>query len=100
MVKIKVVDIDDISHLPYINGKKKSSFYCEINNKETFENILEIYFNNQDNFDLNFSFRSSGLAIIKKKNNAVLTINTKLKSRQTSLKYFIRKIWLSLTKSY
>jgi len=92
--------IDDISHLPYINGKKKSNFYCEINNKETFENILEIYFNNQDNFDLNFSFRSSGLAIIKKKNNAVLTINTKLKSRQASLKYFIRKIWLSLTKSY
>ena len=31
--------IDDISHLPYINDKKKSSFYCEINNKETFENI-------------------------------------------------------------
>ena len=29
--------IDDVSHLPYIDENKKSSFYCEINNKETFE---------------------------------------------------------------
>jgi len=92
--------IDDISHLPYINEKKKSSFYCEINNKETFENILEIYYHNQDCFDLNFSFKSSGLAIIKKKSNSELKPNSKLKSRQISLKYIIRKIWLSIRKSY
>ena len=28
------VSIDDISHLPYLDNKK-SSFYCEINNRET-----------------------------------------------------------------
>jgi len=92
--------VDDVSHLPYLNENKKSSFYCEINNKETFENILEIYYNNQDCFDLNFSFKSSGLAIIKKKNNIELKPNSKLKSRQRSLKYLIRKIWLLIRKSY
>ena len=59
--------IDDISHLPYVKNAEKSSFYCEINNKETFQNILEIYNQNIDCFDLNFSFNSTGLAIIKKK---------------------------------
>ena len=92
--------VDDISHLPYIDENKKSSFYCEINNKETFENILEIYYNNKDCFDLNFSFKSSGLAIIKKKNDSNLKPNLKLKSRQNSLKYLIRKIWLLIRKSY
>ena len=92
--------VDDISHLPYIDENKKSSFYCEINNKETFENILEIYHNNKDCFDLNFSFKSSGLAIIKKKNNSSLKPNLKLKSRQNSLKYHIRKIWLLIRKIY
>ena len=92
--------IDDISHLPYIDENKKSSFYCEINNKETFENILEIYYNNKDCFDLNFSFKSSGLAIIKKKNDSSLKPNLKLKSRQNSLKYLIRKIWLLIRKNY
>ena len=59
--------IDDISHLPYLNNKKRNNFYCEINNKETFNKILDIYINNTDNIDLNFSFISSGLAILKKK---------------------------------
>ena len=58
--------IDDISHLPYLDNKK-SNFYCEINNKETFDEILNIYYFNHESFDLNFSFESSGLAIIKKK---------------------------------
>ena len=92
--------IDDISHLPYLKNKSSNNFYCEINNKETFENILEIYHNNKDCFDLNFSFKSSGLAIIKKKNNSSLKPNLKLKSRQNSLKYHIRKIWLLIRKNY
>ena len=48
--------IDDISHLPYLKDNDRNNFYCEINNKETFDKILEIYNNNQDNFDLEFSF--------------------------------------------
>ena len=59
--------IDDISHLPYLKNRKRNNFYCEINNQETFELLLSIYSENINNFDLNFSFVSSGLAILKKK---------------------------------
>ena len=45
--------IDDISHLPYLTDKPRNNFYCEINNKETFEKIIEIYSSNTDKFDLN-----------------------------------------------
>ena len=83
--------IDDISHLPYLD-KKKTSFYCEINNKETFNEILKIYYFNQDNFNLNFSFESSGLAIIKKKNIENLNETKKIISRENSLKNIIRLI--------
>ena len=58
--------IDDISHLPYVKNSSRESFYCEVNNKETFNRILEIYKQNQNNFDLEFCFISSGLSVIKK----------------------------------
>ncbi len=85
--------IDDISHLPYLKDKDNNSFYCEINNKETFEKILSIYSTNTDKFDLNFSFFSSGLAIVKKKNNYELVKTKKIIERSASLKNIIRKIW-------
>ena len=88
--------IDDISHLPYIGKNKKTDFYCEINNRETFNTILEIYYFNYENFSLNFSFESSGLAIIKKKNNLNIIKSKKLSSKEASIKNFIRKIWLNL----
>ena len=59
--------IDDVSHLPYLESKERNNFYCEINNKETFNLLISIYSENKENFDLNFTFVSSGLAIIKKK---------------------------------
>mgnify|MGYP001219144271 CR=1 FL=1 len=89
--------IDDISHLPYLNNKK-SSFYCEINNRETFNEILNIYYYNHQSFDLSFSFESSGLAIIKKKNNNKLNNSKKIKSRQHSFKNIIRKLFYSIKK--
>ena len=82
--------IDDISHLPYINNKK-SSFYCEINNKETFYELLNIYQNNIESFELNFSFKSSGLAIIKKNIDDELKQSFKIKSRENSVKNLIRR---------
>jgi len=36
-----------------------------IANKETFQETMEIFNNNTNLFELNFSFKSSGLAIIK-----------------------------------
>ncbi len=88
--------IDDISHLPYLNKDKKSNFYCEINNKETFNKILEIYLNNFDNFKLDFSFESSGLGIIRKKNKSKLKVPKEIKSRDYAIKNILRKLWNKL----
>ena len=59
--------IDDISWLPYLKNEKRNNFYCEINNKETFDRILSIFQSNQENIDVSFSFISSGMCMIKKK---------------------------------
>jgi hypothetical protein len=83
--------IDDISHLPYLKDKERNNFFNEINNQETFEKILEIYNSNYENFDLNFSFISSGLAKIIKKKNLLLNKNKKIVSRKNTIKNFIRK---------
>ena len=90
--------IDDISHLPYLKDKDRSNFYCEINNKETFEILISIYSENIENFDLSFSFISSGLAILKKKNDNNLIINKKLFFRDKSFKNTLRKLWRKMKK--
>ena len=89
--------IDDISWLPYLKNEKRNNFYCEINNKETFERILSIYQANQDNFDLEFSFISSGMCkVIKKKKD--LNKRKKILLRDQSIKNQIRKIFKSISK--
>ena len=90
--------IDDISHLPYLKNKDRNNFYCEINNKETFEIILSIYSENHKNFELNFSFFSSGLAIIKKLNQNDLNSSNRLEHRDHSFKNFLRLIWKKIRK--
>lgn len=85
--------IDDISHLPYVKNSIRENFYCEVNNKETFQKILEIYMNNEENFDLEFSFISSGLSIIKKKTNAKLVPEQKIFSKENTIKNIFRKLW-------
>ena len=83
--------IDDISWLPYLKTASRNNFYCEINNKETFERLLNIYQENTENFDIEFSFMSSGICkIIKKKNE--LNIKKKIVTREISLKNILRKI--------
>ena len=91
--------IDDISHLPYLKNKSRNNFYCEINNKETFEEILNIYDSNVDNFDLNFTFISSGLAIIKKKTDLPLNVKNVIKIRENSPKNIIRLLWKKIIKN-
>jgi len=91
--------IDDISHLPYLKNKDSNSFYCEINNKETFNKILEIYNNNSDLIDLNFSFKSSGLAIIKKKNNLSIKKGDLIITRDNSFKNIVRLLWKKLKRN-
>jgi predicted O-methyltransferase YrrM len=91
--------IDDISHLPYLKNKNSNNFYCEINNKETFNKIIGIYNNNEDLFDLNFSFMSSGLAIMKKKSNLSIKRGDVIISRDNSLKNIIRSLWKKIKKN-
>ena len=89
--------IDDISWLPYLSKKKRNNFYCEINNQETFDKILEIYGNNENIFDLSFDFTSSGLCkIIKKEED--LNPSIKIKSRKFTIKNFLRKLKLFFKK--
>ena len=84
--------IDDISWIPYLSDNYRNNFGCEISNQETFERLLEISRANQENFDLDFTFVSSGLAKIKKLNENKLSVKQKIKSRKNSLKNRIRKI--------
>jgi len=90
--------IDDISHLPYLKNSKRNNFYCEINNQETFNKLIQIYNNNESSIDLNFSFISSGLAIIKKKKNDKLLQPQKIILRNLSIKNILRNLWKSLKK--
>jgi len=91
--------IDDVSHLPYLESKERNNFYCEINNKETFNLLISIYSENKENFDLNFTFVSSGLAIIKKKTDAKLFNYKKINERSLSFKNFLRKLWIKMKKN-
>ena len=91
--------IDDVSHLPYLESKERNNFYCEINNKETFDLLISIYSENKENFDLNFTFVSSGLAIIKKKTDAKLFNYKKINERSLSFKNFLRKLWIKMKKN-
>ena len=91
--------IDDISHLLYLKNNPRNNFYCEINNKETFDKILEIYNSNSDLFDLSFSFKSSGLGIIKKISDLPLKKNETIITRNFSFKNIVRLIWKKLKKN-
>ena len=84
--------IDDTSWLPYVKKNYKDRFYAEINNQETFEILLKIYFANYHNFDLEFSFVSSGFALAKKLNNNELNSPRKIPSRKLGVKNLMWKI--------
>ena len=84
--------IDDICWLPYTKGNYRDDFGCEMANFDTFNQILDIYFNNIQNFDLDFTFVGSGLAKIFKKNDNELNVSKKIPSRQFSFKNILKKI--------
>tara|TARA_Y100000816_G_C26012760_1_gene529527 strand:+ start:294 stop:923 length:630 start_codon:yes stop_codon:yes gene_type:complete len=90
--------IDDINHLPYIKKEKRNNFYCEINNKETHDRIFDIYSNNTDNFDLNFSYMSSGTATIFKKADKNLNKRKKIITRTKSIKNIVRLLYKKISK--
>jgi hypothetical protein len=90
--------IDDTSWLPYVKKSDKDHFYMERNNEESFNRILEIFYMNRDNFDLELSFIGTGVAKITKLNNNELIKPNKIINRKYSLKNFLRTIYLKLFK--
>lgn len=82
--------IDDISWLPYLKKSYRDNFWCEINNKETFNIILDIYSENISNFDLEYTFISSGFALIRKKTDNKLNPVNKKKDRSYSIRNLFR----------
>ena len=84
--------IDDVSWVPYLKNSYRDNFWCEVNNKETFTKIVNIYSENYLNFDLEFTFISSGFAAIKKKTlNDLNQVDIK-KDRSLSVKNLLRLI--------
>ena len=47
--------------------QKKIDFMQKLTNIETFQIILEIYYANRENFDLEFNFQGTGMCKIRKK---------------------------------
>jgi predicted O-methyltransferase YrrM len=60
------VFIDDISWLPYVKNSYRENSWNEITNRRTFIKIIEIYSQNLKNFNLEFCFDNSGMAMLKK----------------------------------
>lgn len=90
--------VDDISWLPYVKESEKDQFYMERNHEESFNRILEIFYSNRDNFDLEFSFTGTGAAKITKLNNNNLLKSNKIFTRKYSPQNFLRRIYLNLLK--
>lgn len=87
-----LIIIDDISWLYYTKNSVRDHFFIEINNRETFYKLLEIFNSNMANINLEFNFAHSGVCKIRKKNDLTLNISKKIKSREFSLKNFVKKI--------
>ena len=84
--------IDDICWIPYVKNNYRDDFGCEIANLDTYKRLLSIFYKNNTNFDLEFSFVGSGLAKIIKKSDSSLDKTYKIPSRNLSIKNLIKKI--------
>lgn len=87
-----LIIIDDISWLYYTPKAQRDHFFIEINNRETFFKLLEIFNSNMNNINLEFNFAHSGVCKITKKNDKKLNSPVKIKSREFSIKNIIKKI--------
>ena len=85
--------IDDISWLPYSKGQYRDNEFSEYINRSTFNKILEIFNQNQENFSLEFFFKEAGYAIITKNKENLLNKSKEIKSREHGIKNLLRKIY-------
>ena len=95
---LKKIISSELSSINFYDCKILDHFNSEINNQETFEEILKIFNSNMNNFDLNFNFKGSGMAKILKKNQNKLEQEKKIYSRKYTVKNFLRKIWRVIKK--
>jgi len=86
------VFIDDINWLPYVKNSYKESEYSEVINRKTFLKILEIYFANFENIQLEFNFNGTGNANILKLNQNSLNQPKKIKNRLFGLRNILREL--------
>lgn len=84
--------IDGTSWLPYLKKEKRNNFFGEVIMYDNFRKILEIYYNNTETFDLEFSFQGSGVAKLIKLKDKNLVYDKKINERILSLKNILRKI--------
>jgi predicted O-methyltransferase YrrM len=84
--------IDGISWLPYLKKEKRNSFSGEVIMYENFRKILEIYYNNIETIDLEFSFQGSGVAKLIKLKEKELIYSKKIIERILSIKNTLRII--------
>ena len=88
-----IISLLIFSWLPYSKNQERDKEFSEYINRSTFYKILEIYNQNQKNFDLEFYFRDSGYAIITKNEENFLNKSKKIKSREFGIKNLLRKIY-------
>ena len=86
------VFIDDINWLPYVKNSFKDNEYSELINRKTFTKIIEIYYANLENIQLEFSFNGTGNANILKLNDKKLNEPKKIDNRLFGLRNIIRKL--------
>ena len=87
-----ILIIDDINWPYYTSNGERDNFFREINNRETFYKLIEIYNSNKDNLSLEFNFAHSGVSKIKKKKKFLLNKAKKIKSREFTILNLIKKI--------
>jgi len=84
--------IDDIFWLPYTKGSYRDNFNIEINNRESFAGVMEIYNSNYDKIDMILTPKHTGMVKFIKLKDKKLNFFKKIKSREFSLKNYFRKI--------
>ena len=85
--------IDDVSWIPYLKNNKHDHFFKEINNKETFNSLLQIYSLNSNTIDIKFNLFDTGCAIIQKIKDEKIIFSNKKLGREKSWKNFLRIIY-------
>jgi len=84
------VFIDDVNWLPYVKNSFKESEYSEVINRKTFSKIIEIYFANLENIQLEINFNGTGNANILKLNENKLNEPKKIKNRLFGMRNILR----------